>query len=39
MRSLPTGRITFLFTDVERSTRLWERQPEAMRVASLSMIA
>jgi predicted ATPase/class 3 adenylate cyclase len=25
-----TGRITFLFTDVEGSTSLWERMPEAM---------
>lgn len=29
----PTGMITFLFTDVERSARLWERSPEAMRAA------
>ena len=29
----PTGTITFLFTDVERSSRLWERSPEAMRAA------
>ena len=31
--SAPTGTITFLFTDVERSARLWERSPEAMRAA------
>lgn len=31
--SPPTGTITFLFTDVERSARLWERSPEAMRAA------
>jgi class 3 adenylate cyclase len=30
---LPTGVITFLLTDVEGSTRLWEREPEAMREA------
>ena len=29
----PTGTITFLFTDVERSARLWERAPDAMRAA------
>lgn len=31
--SLPRGTITFLFTDVEKSTRLWEEQPEGMRSA------
>ena len=29
--SLPTGTLTFLFTDVEGSTRLWEAHPQAMR--------
>ncbi len=33
MRDLPTGTITFLFTDIEGSTRLWEEHPEAMRMA------
>ncbi len=28
-----TRTLAFLFTDVEGSTRLWERHPEAMRVA------
>jgi class 3 adenylate cyclase len=26
----PTGTVTFLFTDIEGSTRLWEAAPEAM---------
>jgi predicted ATPase/class 3 adenylate cyclase len=30
---LPSGTVTFLFTDVEGSTRLWEEHPEAMRAA------
>jgi predicted ATPase/class 3 adenylate cyclase len=30
---LPTGTVTFLFTDLESSTRLWEQDPEAMRDA------
>src|SRR4249919_1259758 len=30
---LPTGTVTFLFTDLESSTRLWEQDPEAMREA------
>jgi predicted ATPase/class 3 adenylate cyclase len=29
----PSGTVTFLFTDIERSTRLWESAPGAMRVA------
>src|SRR6266566_2026870 len=28
--SLPVGAVTFLFTDIGGSTRLWEQQPEAM---------
>ncbi len=30
---LPSGTVTFLFTDLEGSTRLWEEHPEAMRPA------
>jgi class 3 adenylate cyclase len=30
---LPTGTVTFLFTDLAVSTRLWEQEPEAMREA------
>ena len=30
---LPSGTVTFLFTDIEGSTRLWESAPEAMRKA------
>jgi class 3 adenylate cyclase len=33
MRELPTGTVTFLFTDLEGSTRLWEQHPDAMRNA------
>lgn len=29
----PTGTLTFLFTDIEGSTKLWEAQPETMRAA------
>jgi class 3 adenylate cyclase len=31
--ALPTGTVTLLFTDVEGSTRLWERHPAQMRAA------
>jgi predicted ATPase/class 3 adenylate cyclase len=33
MAELPSGTVTFLFTDVEGSTRLWEDHPDAMRAA------
>ncbi len=33
MRLLPTGTVTFLFTDIEGSSRLWENNPETMRPA------
>lgn len=33
MPKLPTGTLTFLFTDIEGSTRLWEEAPEAMAIA------
>src|SRR5271154_582915 len=29
----PSGTVTFLFTDIEGSTRLWELFPDAMRAA------
>src|SRR5450759_3384504 len=31
--SLPTGTITFLFTDIQGSTPIWEREPQKMAVA------
>src|SRR5919202_40185 len=30
MSDLPTGTVTFLFTDIEGSTKLWEQYPAAM---------
>ena len=33
MAELPSGTVTFLFTDLEGSTRLWEEHPVAMRDA------
>jgi len=32
-RGLPSGTLTFLFTDIEGSTARWERQPQAMERA------
>jgi predicted ATPase/class 3 adenylate cyclase/Tfp pilus assembly protein PilF len=31
--SPPTGTVTFLFTDIEGSTRMWESSPQAMQAA------
>jgi predicted ATPase/class 3 adenylate cyclase len=33
MDSAQTRQLTFLFTDIEGSTKLWERDPEAMKTA------
>src|SRR3712207_6431095 len=33
MADLPSGTVTFLLTDIEGSTALWEHAPEAMRQA------
>jgi predicted ATPase/class 3 adenylate cyclase len=32
-QALPSGTVTFLFTDIEGSTKLWEQHPEAMKAA------
>ena len=31
--TLPSGTVTFLFTDIEGSTQLWEQHPDAMKLA------
>jgi predicted ATPase/class 3 adenylate cyclase len=33
MSPMPGGTVTFLFTDIEGSTKLWEQHPDAMRTA------
>src|SRR5262245_53408672 len=33
MAGLPIGTVTFLFTDIEGSTKLWEKYPEEARAA------
>ncbi len=32
MREIPSGTVTFLFTDIEGSTQRWEHNPDRMRV-------
>ena len=29
----PTGTVTFLFTDIQGSSRMWEKSPQTMRTA------
>jgi len=31
--NLPTGTLTFLFTDIEGSTKMWEQDSSAMQIA------
>ena len=33
MTNLPSGTVTFLYTDIESSTLLWEQQPNTMAAA------
>jgi class 3 adenylate cyclase len=33
MPELPAGTVTFLYTDIEGSAPLWEREPSQMRMA------
>jgi class 3 adenylate cyclase len=33
MAAQPTGTVTLLFTDIEGSTKLWEKSPRSMQVA------
>ena len=33
LNKLPSGTVTFLFTDIEGSTKLWQEQHEAMAVS------
>src|SRR5829696_9666730 len=39
MADLPSGTVTFLFTDIEGSTALWERDRQAMREAVARQLA
>ena len=38
MKTIPSGTVTFLFSDIEGSTGLWEREPERMRALLLTVI-
>jgi len=33
MADLPTGTVTFLFSDIEGSTKLWEKSLKGMQIA------
>ena len=33
MMDLPIGTVTFLFTDIEGSTHLWEQYPDGMKAS------
>src|SRR5690242_17419694 len=33
MRNAPSGTVTFLFTDIEGSTKRWEQDPRQMKAA------
>jgi class 3 adenylate cyclase len=33
MSQVPTGTVTFLFTDIEGSTQRWDKHSDAIRVA------
>ena len=37
MADLPSGTVTFLFTDIEGSTPLWERDRQAMVAAGRAL--
>jgi class 3 adenylate cyclase len=37
MPDLPSGTVTFLFTDIEGNTTLWERVPVAMPAAGRAL--
>jgi len=38
MGELPAGTVTFLFTDIEGSTRLWEEHPDAMQTELTAVV-